>query len=42
MNWTPEELQSLVDDHPIVLFMKGSPNLTSILSVLQVLSIAFL
>ena len=26
MNWTPEELQSLVDDHPIVLFMKGSPN----------------
>jgi len=26
MNWTPEELQALVDDHPIVLFMKGSPN----------------
>ena len=26
MNWTPEELQTLVDDHPIVLFMKGSPN----------------
>ena len=26
MNWTPEELQGLVDDHPIVLFMKGSPN----------------
>ena len=26
MNWTPEELQSLVTDHPIVLFMKGSPN----------------
>ena len=26
MNWTPEELQSLVDDHPLVLFMKGSPN----------------
>ena len=21
MNWTPEELQSLVDDHPLVLFM---------------------
>ncbi|MBL6743993.1 MAG: monothiol glutaredoxin, Grx4 family [Candidatus Poseidonia sp.] len=26
MNWSPEELQSLVTDHPIVLFMKGSPN----------------
>ena len=26
MNWTPEELQSLVDDHPLVLFMKGSPD----------------
>jgi glutaredoxin-related protein len=26
MEWTPEELQSLVDDHPIVLFMKGTPN----------------
>jgi monothiol glutaredoxin len=26
MEWTPEELQALVDDHPIVLFMKGSPN----------------
>ena len=26
MNWSPEELQSLVDDHPLVLFMKGSPN----------------
>ena len=26
MKWTPEELQSLVTDHPIVLFMKGSPN----------------
>ncbi|MFZ9048743.1 MAG: glutaredoxin family protein [Poseidonia sp.] len=26
MEWTPEELQGLVDDHPIVLFMKGSPN----------------
>ena len=25
MNWTPEELQSLVDDHPLVLFMKGTP-----------------
>ena len=29
MNWTPEELQSLVDDHPLVLFMKGSPNLSA-------------
>ena len=26
MEWTPEELQSLVDDHQIVLFMKGTPN----------------
>jgi len=26
MEWTPEELQGLVDDHPLVLFMKGSPN----------------
>ena len=26
MNWSPEELQSLVNGHPIVLFMKGSPN----------------
>lgn len=26
MDWTPEELQQIVDDHPIVLFMKGSPN----------------
>ena len=26
MEWTPEELQGLVDDPPIVLFMKGSPN----------------
>ena len=26
MEWTPEELQSLVDDHPIVLFMKGTTN----------------
>ena len=26
MNWSPEELQSLVDEHPLVLFMKGSPN----------------
>ena len=26
MNWSPEELQSLVDDHPLVLFMKGGPN----------------
>ena len=26
MNWTAEELQALVDEHPIVLFMKGSPS----------------
>jgi len=26
MEWTPEELQTLVDGHPLVLFMKGSPN----------------
>jgi len=26
MNWTPEELQSLVNEHSIVLFMKGNPN----------------
>ena len=25
MNWTPEELQAIVDEHPLVLFMKGEP-----------------
>ena len=25
MEWTPEELQAIVDEHPIVLFMKGEP-----------------
>jgi monothiol glutaredoxin len=24
-DWTPDELQSLVDEHRIVLFMKGTP-----------------
>ena len=24
-NWTPEELQEIVDSNPIVLFMKGTP-----------------
>ena len=26
MNWTPEESQSLVDEHSLVLFMKGNPS----------------
>ena len=26
MNWTPEELQAIVDEHSLVLFMKGTPN----------------
>lgn len=26
MNWTPEELQNLVDEHSLVLFMKGNPS----------------
>ncbi len=26
MNWTPEELQAIVDEHALVLFMKGTPN----------------
>ncbi|MGY8755614.1 MAG: glutaredoxin domain-containing protein, partial [Candidatus Poseidoniales archaeon] len=26
MNWTPEELQQIVDEHALVLFMKGEPN----------------
>tara|TARA_B100001540_G_C15798301_1_gene638685 strand:+ start:705 stop:1031 length:327 start_codon:yes stop_codon:yes gene_type:complete len=26
MNWTPEELQAIVDEHALVLFMKGEPN----------------
>ena len=25
MNWTPAELQAIVDEHPLVLFMKGEP-----------------
>jgi len=24
-NWTPEELQSIIDEHLVVLFMKGTP-----------------
>jgi monothiol glutaredoxin len=24
-NWTPEELQAIVDEHALVLFMKGEP-----------------
>ena len=24
-NWTPEELQAIVDEHTLVLFMKGTP-----------------
>ena len=26
MNWTPEELQAIVNEHSLVLFMKGTPN----------------
>ena len=26
MNWTEEELQAIVDEHALVLFMKGTPN----------------
>ena len=26
MDWTAEELQAIVDEHAIVVFMKGSPN----------------
>tara|TARA_B110000444_G_scaffold41444_1_gene37434 strand:+ start:28432 stop:28752 length:321 start_codon:yes stop_codon:yes gene_type:complete len=26
MNWTPEEIQTIVDEHSLVLFMKGTPN----------------
>ena len=26
MNWTPEELQAIVDELALVLFMKGTPN----------------
>ena len=25
MNWTPEELQAIVNEHSLVLFMKGEP-----------------
>ena len=25
MDWTPEELQAIVDEHALVLFMKGNP-----------------
>ena len=25
MEWTPEELQAIVDEHALVLFMKGNP-----------------
>jgi len=27
MDWTPEELQAIVDEHALVLFMKGSPEM---------------
>jgi len=26
MNWTPEELQAIIDEHDVVLFMKGTPS----------------
>tara|TARA_B100000767_G_scaffold61724_1_gene57550 strand:- start:111 stop:431 length:321 start_codon:yes stop_codon:yes gene_type:complete len=26
MDWTDEELQAIVDEHSLVLFMKGTPN----------------
>ena len=26
MEWTEEELQAIVDEHALVLFMKGTPN----------------
>ena len=25
MDWTPEELQAIVDEHALILFMKGEP-----------------
>ena len=28
MDWTPEELQAIVDEHALVLFMKGTPTST--------------
>ena len=32
MDWTPEELQAIVDEHPLVLFMKGEPEQHSVAS----------
>ena len=26
MDWTPDELQAIVDEHALVLFMKGTPD----------------
>ncbi|MEK9731689.1 MAG: Grx4 family monothiol glutaredoxin [Candidatus Poseidoniales archaeon] len=26
MDWTPDELQAIVNEHPLVLFMKGTPD----------------
>ena len=26
MDWTEQELQAIVDEHALVLFMKGTPN----------------
>ena len=26
MQWTNEEIQAIVDEHALVLFMKGDPN----------------
>ncbi len=26
MEWTPDELQAIIDEHPLVLFMKGTPD----------------
>ena len=32
MDWTPEELQAIVDEHALVLFMKGEPGLHNAVS----------
>ncbi|MEK9699749.1 MAG: glutaredoxin domain-containing protein, partial [Candidatus Poseidoniales archaeon] len=26
MDWTPDELQAIIDEHALVLFMKGTPD----------------
>ena len=36
MDWTPEELQAIVDEHALVLFMKGTPNQAQCLSLIHI------